>query len=129
MLPLRYPRLWWLLGWLLVVAVVVGSLLPSQAIAGVEAIGDKFLHALAYFVMMLWFAGLYPRERHVWIAAGLLVLGTALDVLQGATETRTFDLRDIAADACGILLGLLLARFLLAGWCLKLERLLVATGS
>lgn len=125
MLPLRYPRIWLTLGWLLVLGVIVGSLLPGPVIREITpAISDKLMHIGAYFALMLWFAGLYPRVRHPRVAAALLALGIALDVLQGvATRTRSFELLDIAADAVGLIAALALSAWLLEGWCLRVERL------
>jgi VanZ family protein len=124
-LPLRYPRVWLTLGWLLVLGVIVGSLLPGPIIREIAPpISDKLEHFSAYFVLMAWFAGLYPRSKHVLVAVALVVLGTALDVLQGtATRTRSFEPLDIAADAIGIVAALLLSAWLLEGWCLRVERL------
>ena len=107
-------------GWLLVIGVIVGSLLPAPVIQQITPpLNDKVEHFTAYFALMVWFAGLYPRAKHVRVAGALLFLGIALDVLQGtATKTRTFDLLDIAADAVGIAValasGLLAARGLVS---------------
>jgi VanZ family protein len=124
-LPLRYPWIWAGLGWALVIGVVVGSLVPGNMLPRVS-VSDKFEHAGAYFLLMIWFAGLYRRQVHPMIAVALLVLGAALDLLQGTTKTRTFDLYDIAADAGGILAGLVISFWLLEGWCQRLERRVVA---
>jgi hypothetical protein len=122
-LPLRYPWAWLSLGSLLVIAVCVGSLMPAQMLqAAPFEIGDKLLHGGSYFVLMIWFAGLFPRQRHWLVAAFLLALGAGLDVAQSRTVTRSFELEDIAADGVGILCGLMLSWSLLAGWCQRLER-------
>lgn len=128
MLPLRYPWFWLVLGWLLVIGVCVGSLLPAQALPAIK-LSDKLLHAGSYFLLMLWFAGLYRRKHHPWIAAILLALGIILDVAQANTVTRMFDVRDIAANAAGIIAALLLSLWLLDGWCQRLEHRLFAVGS
>jgi VanZ family protein len=124
-LPLRYPRVWLTLGWLLVLGVIVGSLLPGPIIREITpAISDKLMHFGAYFGLMAWFAGLYPRSRHMLVAVALVALGTVLDILQGtATRTRSFEPLDIAADAVGIVVALVLSAWLLEGWCLRVERL------
>jgi VanZ family protein len=116
------------LGWLLVLGVIVGSLVPGQMLRAIT-VSDKIMHAGSYFVLMVWFAGLYRRTRHPLIAAVLLALGIALDLLQGTTKTRTFDLLDIAADAAGILAGLLLSVWFLEGWCRRVERLIAAPAT
>ena len=130
MLPLRYPAVWISLAWLLVIGVIVGSLLPAPIIHEITpAMNDKVEHFSAYFALMIWFAGLYPRAKHARVAGALLFLGIALDVLQGAvTTTRTFDLLDIAADAVGIAVALALAFWLLEGWCQRLERFTIRSA-
>lgn len=125
MLKLRFPWVWWSLGWLLVVGVVFGSLLPGHLVANVSP-GDKLLHAGSYFVLMLWFSGLYSRRRYVVVALLLLVLGLVLDLAQNFSASRTFDLRDVAANAGGILVGLLLARFVSGGWCQRVEQFFIS---
>jgi VanZ family protein len=121
MLPLRYPRVWLALGWLLVLSVAIASLVPASVLRAIT-VSDKIEHAGSYFLLMIWFAGLYRRSSHPWIALGLLLLGIGLEVLQLGTTTRTFDVRDMLADAAGILLGLVLSMWLLEGWCQRLER-------
>jgi len=125
MLPLRFPWVWWTLGWLLIAGVTVGSLMPGAWVPGFSP-RDKILHAGSYLVLMVWFSGLYRRESHIWIALLLLMFGFLLDLAQGATSSRIFDLRDVAANAGGILIGLLLSRFLLKGWCQRVEQLFLA---
>lgn len=127
MLPLQHGRVWALLGWALVIAVVVGSLVPAGVLRPLTAaLGDKALHAGSYCLLMIWFGGLYERAKHPWIALGLLLLGIGLDLLQLDTATRSFELADIAADAIGILVGLALSMLVLEGWCQRLERRLRA---
>ena len=130
MLTLRYPYLWLSLGWLLVIVVIVGSLLPGPVIQQITPpVNDKIEHFTAYFAMMIWFAGLYPRAKHLRVAGALLFLGIALDVLQGtATTTRNFELLDIAADAVGIAVALGLAYWLLEGWCQRLEHFTIRSA-
>jgi VanZ family protein len=113
------------LGWTLVIGVVVGSLLPGPMMPKVS-VNDKIEHAGSYFLLMIWFAGLYRRKVHPIIAVVLVLLGIGLDLLQGTTKTRSFELLDITADGVGILLGLALSYSLLEGWCQRVERRLAA---
>ena len=125
MLPLRFPKWWAGLGWLLVTGVIVGSLLPGPALPNVS-MNDKVEHVGAYCLLMVWFAGLYPRRLYLLIAAGLLGLGIGLDLLQGLTQTRSLEFLDIVADFAGIMIGLALAVSLLGGWCQRLEQRLLS---
>lgn len=124
MVQLRFPWAWRLAGWVLILAVVAGSLMPGDSVPSVGS-NDKLLHAASYFLLMVWFAGLYRRSRHLWIAAGLVVLGAILDGLQALTSTRYFEVHDIAANASGVLVALVLSYWVLEGWCQRMERWLV----
>ena len=124
MVPLRYPRLWSALGWLLAAGVCVGSLIPGNHLPS-PGIEDKAVHFGSYLLLMVWFAGLYDRRHHVTIAVGLVALGFALDGLQTFVSTRQFDMLDVGANAAGVAAGFVLARLLLAGWCQRVERLLL----
>ena len=117
--------LWSVLGWLLVAGVIVGSLIPGQALQVVN-VSDKVLHAGTYLLLMVWFAGFYRRPFYPLIAAVLASLGLALDLLQGLTETRSFDWFDIAMNSAGVVAGLLLSLLLLGGWCEWVERRLLS---
>ena len=125
MLPLRYPKLWSGLGWLLVGSVVVGSLIPGRALQVVD-VNDKFMHAAAYFVLMVWFGGFYRHGTYPLIATVLLALGLALDLLQLLTDTRSFDWYDVGMNSAGVILGFLLSTLLLGGWCKRVEERLLS---
>jgi VanZ family protein len=114
------------LGWLLVIAVIFGSLLPGPVITQVVDISDKVQHAAAYFLLMVWFAGFYRRSHYPLIAAVLMGLGIALDVLQSFTETRSFDVYDIGMNCTGVLVGLALSLLLIGGWCQRVEQRLLS---
>ena len=125
MLSLRYAKLWSALGWLLVAGVIVGSLIPGSSVPAV-GIDDKVMHAAAYFLLMVWFAGLYRRDRYLTIAAKLAALGIGLDTLQVLTATRSFDWYDVAMNCAGVVAGLALSWSLLGGWCQRVEQRLLS---
>ncbi|HET7925570.1 MAG TPA: VanZ family protein [Rhodanobacteraceae bacterium] len=125
MLPLRFPKLWTAVAWLLTAGVIVGSLLPNDVVAAIH-IRDKVLHAGSYFVLMVSFAGLYRRGLYPLLAVLLVVLGVSLDLLQLLTETRSFDWKDVAMNTAGIAAGLVLSWSLLGGWCQRIEQRLLS---
>lgn len=92
-------------GWLYAAAIVFLSLTPRPPQIDVEY-GDKLGHLLSYGLLMFWFCFLYraPTTRlgygALWIA-----MGVALEFVQGATGTRSFELADMAANSLGVLLG------------------------
>ena len=125
MLPLRLPKLWTALAWLLTAAVIVGSLIPGPVVAAIP-VRDKMLHAVAYLVLMVSFAGFYRRGLYPAIAAVLLVLGMCLELLQRLTPTRSGDWRDMAMNSAGVAAGLVLSWWLLGGWCQRVEQRLLS---
>ncbi|WP_374012512.1 VanZ family protein [Pseudoxanthomonas koreensis] len=121
--PLRRPLLW--LGlWLLAVAlVVVLSLVPPPQMPMPQH-GDKVEHLLAYAVLA---AGLVqvlvPGRTLVLAGAGLVLLGVALEWMQGSfTATRQPDIADAVANTVGVILGLLSAVSPWRDALLRLER-------
>jgi VanZ family protein len=125
MLPLRFPMLWSALGWALVAAVVIGSLVPGQIVAGVH-VNDKVMHASAYGVLMVWFSGFYRHAVYPVIAIVLIALGLTLDLLQLLTPSRTFDLYDVLTNTAGVVVGFVLSTVLLGGWCQRVEQRLLS---
>jgi hypothetical protein len=124
-LPLRYPKFWAAVGWLLVAGVVIGSLMPGPNVPSL-GLSDKVMHAGAYFTLMVWFAGFYRRGVYPLIAGVLIALGVGLDLLQRLTETRSFDWYDVAMNCAGVAVGLILSRLLVGGWSQRLEQRLLS---
>jgi VanZ family protein len=121
LLPLRHARGWLVIGWAMVVFATFTSLAPSKTLP-VTGVNDKVEHALAYTVLALWFAGIYPRSRYAIIALGLFVMGIAIELAQGAMHLgRQSDFRDVIANSFGIAFGLTLALTWLGGWAQRLE--------
>ena len=126
MLPLRYPKFWAASGWLLMAAVIVGSLMPGAAVPSVGGLSDKAMHAGAYFTLMVWFAGFCRRGLYAVVAGVLIALGIGLDLLQQLTETRVFEWYDVAMNCTGVAVGFVLSLLLFGGWCQGLERRLLS---
>jgi hypothetical protein len=126
LLPLRYPKVWSALGWLLVVGVIFGSLLPGGSLPMTLGVHDKLQHAAAYGFLTVWFTGFYRRGLYFFIGVGLFALGVALDLLQSLTATRSLDWYDVVANFAGIATGLVVALWFLGGWCQRLEQRLLS---
>jgi VanZ family protein len=122
MLPLRLARVWLLAGWAGVLTAVIASLWPGGVPMPVN-VWDKVQHALGYFLLTLWFVGLYPREKYLRIAAACFALGLFIELLQGLSETRSMQLSDVVANTAGIAVAVLLGYLLVGGWALQVERL------
>ena len=90
------------IGWAIVAAIIWLSLTPSPPQVDVPY-SDKIGHLASYAVLMFWFSQLY-RTR-IYYAAGFILMGVALEVIQRQLGTRSFEAADMLANALGVLLG------------------------
>lgn len=102
---LKFFHTWLAVGYGLILMVVYLSLTPAPPSIPIEN-GDKLGHSMAYAMLMVWFAWLYPSLRIRWsCAVGFVALGIGLEFVQGLTDYRTLELADMAADTMGVALG------------------------
>lgn len=100
----RFRRLWLFLGFVMIAAVVVLSLIPVEVEMGGDS--DKLAHFFAYGSLALWFGMIFAgRGRQLGIAVAFTALGVALEFVQGWTGYRTFSVGDMIANALGAALG------------------------
>lgn len=100
---------WFAIGVGLILLVVYLSLANIHLPQVPLTIGDKINHLFAYGVLCIWFGQLFKnhRQRNL-IAFGLVLLGILMEVLQGFTSHRFFDLLDACANTLGVCIGLLM---------------------
>ncbi|MBL8514155.1 MAG: VanZ family protein [Betaproteobacteria bacterium] len=92
----------------IIVAIFVLSLMPSPP--GVPG-SDKLHHFLAYGGCMFAWAMALARPKSRFIALLLIcAMGVLIEVLQGWTGWRTFDVADMVANTLGALSGWVAAR-------------------
>jgi VanZ family protein len=78
-----------------------------------QGFNDKFLHFSAYFILAAMSAGaIKQRGWAKWAALGLIVLGGAVELIQGFVG-RDPSLLDGITNGAGAIAGALLARFVL----------------
>jgi len=125
MRPLKLKVLWLTIGWTYLAVVIYGSLTSSPPDLPGFPGADKWLHLIAYTMMMLWFGFLYRSRRSLLVlGASFIALGIVLDLLQGATSYRSMEFLDMMANALGVLIGGLLARTRIGLALSRLERLI-----
>jgi len=118
----RYAKLWLTLGWLLVAVIIFLSLWPKPPQPLEFEQSDKLSHIMAYMILVLWFANIYPqRSSRFQLSIGFFAMGVCLELLQGMTEYREFSYTDMLANGLGILLALYLAKTRLATYLLRLD--------
>ncbi len=120
----KLRQVWLFTGWLLVALVVYLSLIPALPSIDITA-ADKVAHAFAYATLTLWFLQLYPADRRAMLVIGFIMMGIALEFLQGLTASRSFEYADIAANTGGVALGWLLAKTRLSNTLHVIEKQLI----
>jgi VanZ family protein len=98
-------RFWRIVGWFGLVLLLYLSLTPYPPQIPIEQ-GDKYGHALAYSVLMYWWAQLLTSPgRRLGLGVALVALGIAIEYLQRWSGWRTFEYFDMLADAAGVAIG------------------------
>ncbi|MDH3613969.1 MAG: VanZ family protein [Gammaproteobacteria bacterium] len=128
MLPLRHARRWRIASIVLLLLVLVATLIPAvwiwpdkrQFVAWFIEV-DKWLHAITFVLLAIWFAGQYRRRSYWRIGIGLVLFGVLIEACQRLVTYRSAEWFDIVADAAGITVGLAVAMAGLGGWSLRLE--------
>jgi VanZ family protein len=121
MLKLRYRNFWIVLSVVLLLGVIWGSLQTSVNVPVKQGF-DKFEHFGTYMLLAVWFTGLCARPRWWLVMVGLLGLGLSMEVAQYLMHTgRMAEGYDMAANAAGVLAGMLLAGLLTGGWAQRVE--------
>ena len=123
MLSLRLQWLWLGIGALGIGLAFLLSLWPHGA-PGLENVPDKVQHLTGYAMVGLWFGGLVRPRYYLAVCLGAVLLGGAIELLQGLTSTRQADWADEWANASGALLGVVGAVLGGGGWARTLERFL-----
>lgn len=131
MLPLRHARRWRLAGIAVLVAVLFAALMPAMWFMHEMrdpgfSHSDKWLHAITFMLLTVWFAGQYSRRSYWRIALGMVVFGAVIEMCQRLVGYRSAETMDLAADVLGVVAGLLIAWAGAGGWSLKVEQWIAA---
>ena len=95
------------------VGVAWASLEPIDRVPGPTNLSDKLLHLIAYATLGVTAALAQRRPRIIMTIAALTAFGLLIEILQGRTGYRSFDLQDLLADAIGAAFGVLLVATIL----------------
>ncbi len=122
MLPLRYARRWQAAGIAVLVLVLGFALAPDTDMPDMVSMpSDKWLHAITFAFLTVWFSGQY-RPRSYWrVALGMLAFGAFIELCQRLVSYRSAESLDLLADAIGIAVGLAIAAAGAGGWSLRVE--------
>lgn len=102
--------LWLAIGASLVIAVLSLSVMPMSNGVRLLLANDKSLHLVAYAGLMGWFTQIFRHDlTRLALAMLFVTMGVALEFVQYLTGLRQFDVFDMVANGCGVLLAWALA--------------------
>jgi len=104
---LKLRSFWLAIAYGLVIVVVYLSLSSNPVKIELPFLHqDKLFHALAYFVLMFWFAQVYHiNAKRNFIAIGLISIGVSLEFFQSLNPLRYYEVADMLANSTGVALG------------------------
>ena len=126
MRSLRFAWWWKLLGFVMVAALILASLVPPPS--SDLRLSDKQLHFMSYAWLSFWFGAIYLKMNFGRIALALIAIGIGIEFAQSATSYRSFEMADMIADGLGTCAGLLLAATPFGGLLVLTERRLLRRG-
>jgi len=118
---LKYIKTWFTLGLLWVAIIIVVSLDSSPPDLSSIRFGDKIVHSLSYFFLMFWFLQIIKAQAEIFTVSMLIVIGAVIEILQGVSGYRTFDVYDMLANSLGVWLAWQLKSTSLVGLIAKFE--------
>ena len=106
--PFVRPQRWLGTWWAMVLAVIVGSLLPALLLPDMPRGGDKAQHVLGYALLSAGAVQVFAtRPALVRAGLGLVAMGVLIEIAQGTlTASRAMEAWDAVANTFGVLLGL-----------------------
>ena len=126
-MDLRYFKLWLSIGWLMVVALCYFSLISSPPKLDINFENfDKVRHFVGYFILMLWFAQLYKKNKsRIGYGLFFILMGIILEILQGLGGVRYFEYYDMLANTLGVALAWLITKKQGDTLLLSVERIII----
>ena len=122
---MNLTRIEWVFGYVLVIVALVACLVPGHDLPASLELNDKVSHLVGHGALALYFTGLVPRRGWWKIFVFLLLFGAAIEVAQYTMHVgREGDPRDVVANSCGALLGLLVGWIGVSRWPEWLARIL-----
>ena len=101
-----------IIGGLYVTFIIIMSLVPFTIRPEIDPTEQTVAsHFTAYFLMMLWYAWIYPARTYLRLAIIFILLGFGLECVQEFLETREFQVVDIFFNTMGVSFAWLVAKF------------------
>lgn len=91
---------------IVVSGIIYLSLKPPSGAVEIR-VNDKFGHLLAYFILTVNTGLLFSKNKWWLTALSVFAFSALLEYLQGFVPGRTVDWKDLAANAGGVLTGVL----------------------
>ena len=121
---LRYANWWVAIAVAALGLVLLAALMPLKSEPPWPPRWDKTLHGLSFMLLMIVCSGPCTKSARIPILVFLFLCGLMIELIQIPLPGRREEWGDLLADCIGLAAGLLVLRFVLGDWCLRLEQLL-----
>jgi len=103
---LRYKRLWVYMGLAMLFGILSLSVIDVPKVVKVFLWSDKLLHGVVYAGLMGWFAQIFRHDlTRLMLVVVFIAFGVCMEYLQALTPTRNFEVADMVANSCGVVLA------------------------
>ena len=118
---LKLRQLWFVCGCLLAAGIIFFSLSSITPISDIRNF-DKYLHIGSYFLLMAWWIQLYQhRLARLTFAIIFTLMGAGIEYGQSFHPLRYFDVKDMVANAVGVISACGLSYFVQQNFLVKIE--------
>lgn len=103
---LRYKRLWVYIGLAMLFGILSLSVISVPKVVMVFLWSDKLLHGIVYAGLMGWFAQIFRHDlARLLLVFVFISFGVSMEYLQALTPSRHFEVADMIANSCGVVLA------------------------
>jgi|TARA_B100001250_G_scaffold394141_1_gene397658 VanZ family protein len=109
--------IWDILSWFFLALVIILSLIPMPIDSSYDYSYihlDKLAHFLSYALLLVLFSKVYIPRFYLKISLLLFFLGVLLEIIQNYISYRAFDINDLLANTFGIMLGILVSKYIIS---------------
>lgn len=114
-------KLWWFFGYLGLIIIMIGSLMPSDPGPPPIPNLDKILHFTGYAISTFYFQQLTKNKKLVLIFTLLFLYSGLIELLQDFQPTRQMSFFDLVANTMGCTFGTFLSIKVFSNFLSKLD--------
>lgn len=107
---LKFAPVWLILGFLLIGMICFMSVVSIPPPVKAFLLNDKLMHVAVYGCLMGWFAQIFKHDlTRLALVVAFVLMGIGMEYVQSTVPARQFEVLDMIANTCGVILAWALA--------------------